>query len=74
MVLNAESCNDVAIWMMFTIIPTAKPMSNSGAQSNTVVQNAWLIMWITASGVICSSIEALQERADYQVPPVHQNE
>jgi hypothetical protein len=40
MVLKAESCNEVAIWIMFTTMPTAKPMSNSGAQRSTVVQNA----------------------------------
>src|ERR1700686_4053693 len=74
MVLNAESCIEVAIWIMLTTIPTANPINSKGAQSTTVVQKAWLIRCTAKSGLMDSSIETLHQRADHQIPAVHQNE
>src|SRR5690348_6502849 len=66
---------EVTIWIKLITMPARKPITSSGAPSQSVIMSAWRRISTTNSGVIFfSRIKTFHQRSQHQVPTVHKNE
>src|SRR5581483_8919187 len=64
----------VSAWNTATTSPATRPKSSTGPARRSVISSAFRPSWRTNSGLMCASVEALDERAHEQVPAVDEHE